>query len=587
MKHLLMTPFMLIALILATGFGVSAEPLGTRFTYQGHLEQNGVPANGSVHLRFTGWDSEAGGIQVGPSQILSNVLITNGVFTVVLNNEGEIDPFSINGEERWMEIEVCDGPGCGSPTVLVPRQLLTATPYALHAAGPWLTIPAGLSYGKGRVGIGTLEPSATSRLHVLSSEVGHWAILGGGPSGGIGVAGTSPGGPNARGVYGTVGPGGFCGTSGDHSGSGNYGLLGTENEGVFANSPGGNAVRGVAATGIGLWGSSASNVGVYGTSDSSNGVSGGSGSANGVYGLSGTGFGVFGTSQFNAGVHGVGAANPGVQGISTSSSGVSGSSTSGIGVDGRSDSSHGVSGLSSTGIGVYGQSNSAGGTGVSGVGSNYGVRAQGRTAVYAESTAQNGTAIFGVGFEGGEAGYFSGQVEIYGELFLVGPLTHIDNKSRIDHPLDPESKYLSHASVESPGRLNIYNGNVDTDSEGYAEVVLPEYFEAFNSDYRYQLTVVDGADSDLFVFAKVAKEIQNNRFTIRTSQPNTKVSWLVTGVRNDAYAKAHPIEVEKTKDEKDRGKYLTPEVFGQPKENGIGHRPELAGAGLKDPIETE
>jgi len=49
---------------------------------------------------------------------------------------------------------------------------------------------------------------------------------------------------------------------------------------------------------------------------------------------------------------------------------------------------------------------------------------------------------------------------------------------------------------------------------------------------------------------------------------------MVTGIRQDAWAKAHPIEVEKAKTDKERGKYLTPELFGQPKEKGIYFRPE-------------
>src|SRR5262245_52630645 len=43
----------------------------------------------------------------------------------------------------------------------------------------------------------------------------------------------------------------------------------------------------------------------------------------------------------------------------------------------------------------------------------------------------------------------------------------------IDHPLDPENKYLYHASVESPDMMNIYNGNVVFDDHGEAVVICP------------------------------------------------------------------------------------------------------------------
>ena len=94
---------------------------------------------------------------------------------------------------------------------------------------------------------------------------------------------------------------------------------------------------------------------------------------------------------------------------------------------------------------------------------------------------------------------------------------------RIDHPLDPENKYLYHAAIESSEVLNIYSGNVTTDKKGYAVVTLPEWFEAINRDFRYQLTVI-GA----FAQAIVANEVRGNRFAIKTNIPNTKVSWQVT-----------------------------------------------------------
>jgi hypothetical protein len=89
--------------------------------------------------------------------------------------------------------------------------------------------------------------------------------------------------------------------------------------------------------------------------------------------------------------------------------------------------------------------------------------------------------------------------------------------------------------------------------------MLPDYFEALNQDFRYQLTVIG-----TFAQAIVKDEIANNRFTIQTDKPNVKVSWQVTGIRHDAYAKAYPIPVEEDKSPSERGRYLFPELFGQP-----------------------
>jgi hypothetical protein len=112
--------------------------------------------------------------------------------------------------------------------------------------------------------------------------------------------------------------------------------------------------------------------------------------------------------------------------------------------------------------------------------------------------------------------------------------------------------------------LNVYNGNITTDKHGMATVLLPEYFGALNRDFRYQLTVIGQ-----FAQAIVAEEIENNRFVIRTSKPGVKVSWQVTGIRQDAYANANRIPVEENKPAQERGLYLHPEVFGQPANKSV------------------
>ena len=48
-----------------------------------------------------------------------------------------------------------------------------------------------------------------------------------------------------------------------------------------------------------------------------------------------------------------------------------------------------------------------------------------------------------------------------------------------------------------------------------------------------------------------------------------KVSWQVTGIRQDAFANAHRIEVEEEKTDEERGKYLYPTEYGMPETRGI------------------
>src|SRR5262245_38901570 len=162
--------------------------------------------------------------------------------------------------------------------------------------------------------------------------------------------------------------------------------------------------------------------------------------------------------------------------------------------------------------------------------------------------------------------------EFRGDVAVTGNLSKGGGSFKIDHPLDPENRYLYHSFVESPDMKNIYDGNVVTDANGEATVELPEYFESLNRDFRYQLTV-----AGTFAQAIVAQKIKGNRFVIRTSAPNVEVSWQITGIRHDRWANKNRIQVDVQKSETERGFYLHPEVFNQPEERGVRwvHNPEL------------
>ena len=141
-------------------------------------------------------------------------------------------------------------------------------------------------------------------------------------------------------------------------------------------------------------------------------------------------------------------------------------------------------------------------------------------------------------------------------LGVFGNITKGGGSFKIDHPLDPENKYLYHSFVESPDMMNIYNGNVTTDDFGQAVVELPDWFDALNRDFRYQLTCIG-----TFAQAIVREKIQGNRFTIATSEPNVEVSWQVTGIRHDPYAEKNRIAVEEDKPASERGKLLHPDAW--------------------------
>jgi hypothetical protein len=151
------------------------------------------------------------------------------------------------------------------------------------------------------------------------------------------------------------------------------------------------------------------------------------------------------------------------------------------------------------------------------------------------------------------AGHFEGSVNVWGNLWALA------KNCKIDHPLDPANKYLVHACVESSERLNVYRGSATMNSKGEATVRLPNWTEAFNGEFDYQLTPIGGSAPDLHI----GEEIKDGRFRIAGGKPKQRVSWQVTGARVDAYAKAHPLRVEVPKRAADRGKYLTPIEHGK------------------------
>ena len=415
---------------------------------------------------------------------------------------------------------------------------------------------------------------------------------------------------------------------GEHERSGNYGSLGRGYEGVYGESRYGSGVYGKSTNGKGVHGSSENGPAVYGFSTNSDGVSGmtmsetgrgvygycGKGSGvrgqsesgygvygfsglgNGVYGQSVIGYGVFGLSDSNDGLHGTSESGNGVSGISDTGRGLYGRSTSNYGcyassescygVFGRSDSNDavfgkstdgvGVSGTSENGDGVFGYSNNLG-NGVSGwstngdgvAGASGGDTGRGVYGSCPEGTGVHGESSYGNGIYGtsllGYAGKFDGKVHIDGDVVITGNLTKGSGSFTIDHPLDPKNKYLQHSFVESPDMMNVYNGNVVLDENGEASVELPGYFEALNRDFRYQLTAIGAPAPNLYI----AREISDNRFKIAGGKAGMKVSWQVTGIRQDRYAQAHRIVVEQDKPTEARGYYLHPELYGFGEEKSI------------------
>ena len=211
--------------------------------------------------------------------------------------------------------------------------------------------------------------------------------------------------------------------------------------------------------------------------------------------------------------------------------------------DPTNDTVNGASGITAYGGGGY-----YGGAGITASGGN------GSTSVGGDGI----DAFPGNGIAGALAGYFQGDV------FITGSLTGGSLTQKMDHPLDPANKYLSHSAVESEDMMNIYNGIVVLDSNGEGVVQMPNWFSTLNRDFRYQLTCIGG-----FAPVYIAEELANNEFKIGGGRAGMKISWQITGIRQDAWANAHRIPVEEQKNDRERGFYMHPELYGQPEEKQI------------------
>ena len=503
--------------------GAHAEP----FIYQGQLTENNQPANGRYSMTFRLTDAAVGGLALAVDTV-SNVSVIDGVFTVEIDFPSD----QLNSSNRWMSINV-DG------VILSPRVRLRDTPRAQNAV-------------------------RANSAGILETPV----IMTDSSFAGIVITENTSSGQNASGLLGRVAsssPGGLsAGVRGENNGTGfsGIGVYGIHNGfgyGVYGTSPGGIGVLGNSDAGFGLWGQSDVNTGVYARTNSGpQALESFNSNADTQAYLATEDYGLLAlnieTPNFGTGIRGEGG-RVGVQGISQ--------------VDTQSGAQFGVWGQAGGRdinprdvFGVYGSgqgSEIVGGRRVYGV---YGVAGSG---VQGNFTYGIYGTTTGPGAKGSNrfAGYFDGDVHV------TGNLSKTSGSFKIDHPLDPENKYLSHSFVESPDMMNIYNGVATLNSDGAGVIELPDYFESLNRDFRYQLTAMGTPMPNLYV----SEEVSTNQFSIAGGVAGARVSWEITGIRRDPGAITHPIIVEKDKPEQHKGKYLDPEAYGLSDEHAIHPKP--------------
>jgi hypothetical protein len=504
--------FAALAAALSVGLAVStasASPQTTGFNYQGVLNENGAPVNGTIDIECELFDAGSGGSHVGAGFSFSGLQVIDGVFSLFL--DFGVNPYT-TGERRWLELRVRPT-GSGDPYTTLSRQELWPTPYSLSTRGinvssdgnvgigtdgPYkpLTIEGGTTFAPLRID-GDVNPGLEIKNRNAPSS---WSLYHDGLDNLIfrdtadGMTRMSISGDMGRIGIGTVNPQSTL----DVNTSGNF--LGIQSFGTAAAITLDNTDD--ADT---RWTISALANDKLQIRDTWSGVN--------VMVLDAISQRVgIGTSTPSTRLH------------------VQYTGGNGVEIEDTSPTSTSIGMFSKVGLGtgVRGES-------ISETGATYGV--------YGATASPNGWGVFSNGRFGS-----------------TGTKSFV-----IDHPLDPTNGYLIHYSSESPEPQNRYSGNVVLDERGVSAVVLPEYFGSINAEFRYLLTPIGGAAPNLHI----AQEISANTFVIAGGRPGMKVSWEVVARRNDRFVAQRGAPVELLKTGNERGRYLMPELYNQPREKGL------------------
>lgn len=165
---------------------------GTAFKYQGQLQNNGSPANGSYDLTFTLFYNSSGGSPGAGPLTNSATAVSNGLFTVTLDF-GDVFNGSL-AAPNWLEIAVRTN-GVGSFATLAPRTQLTPAPYSIYSENAGVAN----SVGTGSITSGDLSTAGSAvNGQVLAFNGSGLVWTNGGGSGGSGWSltgnrGTTPG----------------------------------------------------------------------------------------------------------------------------------------------------------------------------------------------------------------------------------------------------------------------------------------------------------------------------------------------------------------------------------------------------------
>ncbi len=178
--------------------GFAQAPLGSGFTYQGQLKQDGFVLNGLVDIAFSLHPAAVTPDQIGSDVRIDAVEVVGGAFNV----EVDFGADAFAGAARFLEVRVRTphDPSDAHPFVtLTPRQVISPTPYATHASNaasahvadlaiaaqtadvalvaqrPFREVGTDAVFEGGNVGIGTATPN--SKLDVAGDGRFEGSIL--------------------------------------------------------------------------------------------------------------------------------------------------------------------------------------------------------------------------------------------------------------------------------------------------------------------------------------------------------------------------------------------------------------------------